>query len=324
MGIYDYPRKTTPLLAKEQGLLAFKNVISSNAHTIASLSKALTFADLHNQTPHANVLQLLNSAGFVTFWLSAQPRLGISETTISLIANSATHTWYSTQQALERSTGEYRLNYDEILLGELKKALVDPAEKKAIVLHLMGNHSPYSYRFPDQFNIFNGIAPEFNALTYEKSSSKKRKMIMRTINEYDNAVAYNDYVVSTALDMLRNSTSEYKFFLYFSDHGDEVYCDQDYAGHAEQRPSRSMFEIPFLVWLSPKAQEQLPTLQRPDVLYRPYQTDDLIHTLLQAAAISHPLYAPSKSLFSDSFYPKERKIGRNDYEDMRSKPYAHN
>jgi heptose-I-phosphate ethanolaminephosphotransferase len=167
MGIYGYPRNTTPLLAKEQELFAFKNVISSNAHTIASLSKALTFADLHNQIPHANVLQILNSAGFVTYWLSTQPRLGISETTISLIANTATHKWYSSQHALAKDAGKYRPNYDEILLGELEKALATPAEKKAIVLHLMGNHSPYSYRFPDQFNIFNGIAPEFDALTYD-------------------------------------------------------------------------------------------------------------------------------------------------------------
>jgi heptose-I-phosphate ethanolaminephosphotransferase len=149
-------------------------------------------------------------------------------------------------------------------------------------------------------------------------------MIMRTINEYDNAVAYNDYVISTALDMLRGSSSEYKFFLYLSDHGDEVYCEQDYAGHAEQRPSRSMFEIPFLVWMSPKALEQLPILQRPGVLDRPYQTDDLIHTILQAAAVSHPFYDPSKSLFSESFSPKERQIGGKNYNDIRSRPYAHN
>ena len=52
--------------------------------------------------------------------------------------------------------------------------------------HLMGSHSSYSKRYPAEYNIFTDY------------STKKEKII----NEYDNSVLYNDFIVDSLLNIL--------------------------------------------------------------------------------------------------------------------------
>src|SRR5690606_41021472 len=65
----------------------------------------------------------------------------------------------------------------------------DDAKQKLIVLHLLGTHTAYHQRYPEEFNHFSG-------------SGKKEKIIA----EYDNAVRYNDFVVEDRKSTRLNSS----------------------------------------------------------------------------------------------------------------------
>ena len=43
--------------------------------------------------------------------------------------------------------------------------------------------------------------------------------------------------------------------LFLSDHGEELYTDLNIAGHNEDTPTKSMYEIPFILWQSEKYKE---------------------------------------------------------------------
>ncbi|TOO53272.1 hypothetical protein CGH33_25780, partial [Vibrio parahaemolyticus] len=46
--------------------------------------------------------------------------------------------------------------YDDVVFAPFKEALADPAEKKFIVVHLLGTHMRYEFRYPEEKAIFKG------------------------------------------------------------------------------------------------------------------------------------------------------------------------
>jgi len=317
MQIYGYPRRTTPLLAKEPDLFVFRDVISPHAHTIAVLQKAFTFKNWEQRAMHQTIIQALNGAGYKTFWYSNQPSTGAHDTAMTLLAHGANEKWYSSQGLLkisEQVIGESSL--DSCLLPKLKQALADPAPHKVIFLHLMGNHSSYNERFPSEMPIFYGSPPYLNKALYSSASRAHQREILSKTNEYDTAVRFNDQVVFSFLQQARVHADQDIAFLYFSDHGDEIFEEKDFNGHNELVPTRNMFEIPFILWASPLAKHRLPALSASHLLSRRYQTDDLIHSLMQLAGIRNEFYDPSRSIFSSRFVARERFVSGKEFDTL--------
>ena len=84
MSLYGYKIDSTPALralAKRGNLVVFDDVISPHSHTDLSLQKVLTFSNYENaSTPwymQQNLLDILNSAGYETYWLSNQEAISI-------------------------------------------------------------------------------------------------------------------------------------------------------------------------------------------------------------------------------------------------------
>lgn len=84
MSLYGYKIDSTPALralAKRGNLVVFDDVISPHSHTDLSLQKALTFSNYENaSTPwymQQNLLDILNSAGYETYWPSNQEAISI-------------------------------------------------------------------------------------------------------------------------------------------------------------------------------------------------------------------------------------------------------
>ncbi|NQU81789.1 MAG: sulfatase-like hydrolase/transferase [Bacteroidetes bacterium] len=89
MELYGYHRKTNPLLVKRKhDLILYKHVISPHTHTISSLGKILTLG--HYGSPlrkyNSTIIQLFNSAGYKTYWISNQKPVGLYETSTRLIS----------------------------------------------------------------------------------------------------------------------------------------------------------------------------------------------------------------------------------------------
>jgi heptose-I-phosphate ethanolaminephosphotransferase len=294
MSIYDYYRETNPLLEKiEEELFVYKDVISPHTHTIPSLEKILTLATNTNESNRkydGSIIQLYNKAGFETFWLSNQYPVGIFETQTTLLTKSSHNTTFVNNPST--SNGTYSL--DENLFKPLDLALDKKTNKKFIVLHLIGTHLAYDMRYREDFKKFTDIPKT-------KYNSKKAH---RIINDYDNAVLYNDFVVNEIISKVKKTNSK-SYVLYVSDHGEDVYESSNKAFHEETEGTKHMYDIPFILWVSKSIKEDKNFVF--DV-NRPYSSENIIHTLSNLSNINFDQFKPSKSIVNKLFLRKKRVI----------------
>ena len=298
MSLYGYSRKTNPRLEKiKEELLVFENVISPHAYTIESLQKILTLSCHEKQNPKENfsVIQLANEVNYDTYWISNQKPVGVWENITTITANAAKKKVW-----LEMDNFRSRIEDGE-LLPVLQEKLNELNSRKVIFVHLMGVHSTYYKRYPEDFNYFKGVPP--------KSFSKTQEAFQR-INDYDNAVRYNDYVIDAIISMVKSKNVS-STVTYFSDHGEEVYESKNFVGHNEDVGTSAMYEIPMLFWFSEKylVQNNLTLDGLQGYQQRPYVLEDFPHTFADMLKIKSNRINFEKSILSPNFIYKERHVG---------------
>lgn len=241
MSLYGYQRETNPLLSKEE-LIIFKNAISPNAHTVPTLEKVLTFkTGLSNNLgiENGSIIDIVNQAGYETHWISNQAFSGEHETPISVMASKADFKSYSNAIGVTNSL-------DGNLQAPFEKAL-SSGQSKVIFVHLMGTHLSYIERYPTSFQKFND---NYNLANVTWNATQQGY-----INAYDNAIAYNDKVISDLLHAIAQEEGVCTF-TYFSDHGDEVYDFRNFHGHSDVLLSKYMYDIPLFFWANEVYKQQ--------------------------------------------------------------------
>ena len=304
MGIYGYYRDTNPNLKKiKNELYLFKNVISPHTHTILSLNKVLSLADYYHPENNklGTVIQLANQAGFETYWLSNQKPIGANESLVSQYAKASKNQLYISNFDAENE------KWDETLLPKLKETISKKASKKIIFLHLEGSHISYHKKYPESFNFFKN----------EPQTQFKTDEAYQIINEYDNSIRYNDFIVSQIIGTVKNANKN-SYVIYFSDHGEEVFKDYEYFGHHEAIGSNAMFEIPFIIWTSDKYKENS-TINFDSQLDRKYNLEDFIYSFSELSRIKFDQFQPTKSIFNTNFQFKRRIVLKDVNYDERIK-----
>jgi heptose-I-phosphate ethanolaminephosphotransferase len=301
LSLYGYRRDTSPLLsARRPELKVYRDVVSPHVHTLPVIRAILTFADRDHPeylTGRPSLFELFNRAGYETYLLTNQP-LEEASSSYEALLRQADHI-YDLSAADEP---------DGVLLPRLSQTLDENCHRKLIVVHLMGSHTAYKFRYPPSFNCFTGEAPSHvNAPSFLTSD------VQEMVNEYDNSVRYNDWLTDSMLTML-SSRHEAAAMVCFSDHGEEVYDFRDFAGHAVEKTSSWMCEIPFLVWLSGEYAAARTDLVLDET--RPCSTVDLLYSLSDLAGLQYEGYDSSRSLFSPDFAVRERYVGDTRYEDV--------
>ncbi|UZE14939.1 phosphoethanolamine transferase CptA [Pseudomonas sp. B21-053] len=303
MSLYGYNRETTPELDKLKDQLAvFNNVITPRPYTIEALQQVLTFADEENPdlyltTP--SLVSMMKQAGYKTFWITNQQTMTKRNTMLTTFSEQADEQVY-----LNNNRNQNAAQYDGDVIEPFNKALSDPAAHKLIVVHLLGTHMSYQYRYPPTFD-------KFNDRTGVPAGVKDAEV--PTYNSYDNAVLYNDFVVSSLIKDYAKADPN-GFLMYLSDHGEDVFDSPGHntLGRNENKPTAPMYTIPFMAWASPKWRDTHDWNFAAD-LSRPYSSSQLIHTWADMAGLSFDELDHSKSLVSDSFKPRPLLIG-NPYE----------
>lgn len=305
MQLYDYPRETNPLLSEiKNELIVFDSIISPHTHTILSFEKVFTLSHYSDpdKTENASIVQMANQAGYSTYWLSNQKPVGIHESIPTIIASAAQHKYFM-------ATDSYSSNiYDENLLPKLEEILKDTTVKKVIFVHLIGTHIDYKKRYPAKYNYFTK-SPPTKALGDESA--------LKLIDEYDNAVRYNDFIVRSIIEKVRAKNTN-SFVAYFSDHGDDVFDVTNAIGHNEYHGTRPMYEVPFLVWFSKKFKTQEPLLWTLGSKFnKRYNLEDFIHSFSDLTKIKFDGYDQTRSLFSSYYQNRTRWIKKNiDYDNQ--------
>lgn len=301
LGLYGYHRATSPLLSKFPGLIVYDNVVSGYSHTLESVPASLTAANLDNHLNPPESTTLLNvfdAAGFHTYWLSNQSPIGIWDNIITLMSEQADHTEFVNTAGSSSFETTLKNSFDEKLFEPLSRVLTDTFSKKLIIVHLMGTHLDYQYRYPKEFE------------KYGNASSDHEMWI----NRYDNAVLYNDFVVDSLLNILRSYDKKNQTIggaIYLSDHGENVFDDGLHMGHDyTDTMGRMLVEIPFMVWLSPEFKNSFP--QKADLIlknkHKPFVTDDLYHALIDLADIKTASFQPERSLFNKTYQANRKRI----------------
>lgn len=280
MSAYGYNRLTTPWLESiknNSNVIFFSNAHSCHTHTVPVLTYALTAKNQYNNIDLAkaiSVIEVAESAGFETVWLSNQVRYGFWDTPITVIASEANQ-----QEWINKNSGEVtRTDYYDLKLADSLDD-IKYTEKMLIVIHLMGNHGSYSERYPVEFEKFSGD---------------------KDVDDYDNSILYNDYVVENLYKKL-SKLQNFKCMIYFADHAD---APRQHLGHDASRYIPEMTDIPFYMCFSESyMQENQDKIARLKIAQDKYFTNDLIfNTLLSLMNIKiNGMYEAENDISSQQY-----------------------
>ena len=314
--INGYERETNPLLAHETNLVSFDDVVTAVAATRLSIpiivSRKPAAQSLKAGFSEKSFLSAFKEAGFKTFWLSNQMSFGEFDTPTSVFAKEADVTQFLNLGDFTNSS-----NFDQILLEPVNNAIHDPALRKLIVVHTLGNHWNYSHRHPKEYDkwqpsLFGVVNPAYTDL--------KNKQALN--NSYDNSILYVDWMLSQLIDQLKK-TEQMTSMLYVSDHGQTLYdnsCNLAFHGHNTQYE----FHIPVFMWFSDYYKSQHP--EKIAQLYKhkkaKLSTENIFHSLLDLADIRYPNDRLEWSFLSPTLKPHTRYVdsyGWTNYDDATFK-----
>lgn len=305
MSLYGYHRKTNPVLeGMSEQLFVFTDIISCRSHTVPSLRQALLFHQLDAPEGEDAILRsrslpgLFNNAGFDTYWLSNQTANSDGLTGTAVLAGDAAHARFFNKARNEGNS----VSHDNVLLPALNDVLDNPAPRKVIFLHLIGSHMSYGLRYPGEFAFFNSTADLADAPWRDDESKQK-------INEYDNSIRYTDTIVAQVIEAVGKREGR-NMVVYFSDHGQEVYDTLPIRGQSAEKPSRNMYDIPFICWFSDAYREAnkdfLAGLAK--ALGTPTSLSDFVYMAADLTRVGSTEFRPEDSPFSPGYLVKRREL----------------
>ena len=238
MGLFGYGRDTTPELAKEKNLVAFRGY---SCDTATKLSLRCMFvrqggaSDNPQRTvKEQNVFAVLHQLGFTGDLLAMQSELWFYSNTM------ANNIAYREQIGAEpRNRGK---SVDDMLLAdELKNVLARSGVdgKHLIIIHTKGSHFNYTQRYPRNFAKWK---PE--CVNVDDKCTKAE-----LINSYDNSITYVDHFLVNVFDQMRDK----KAIVFFaSDHGESINEHERLHGTPRKMAPPEQFRVPMMVWMSDK------------------------------------------------------------------------
>ncbi|WP_222889280.1 kdo(2)-lipid A phosphoethanolamine 7''-transferase [Enterobacter sp. C2] len=237
MGIFGYARNTTPKLAQEKNLAAFRGY---SCDTATKLSLRCMFvrqggADENPQRTlkEQNIFAVLKQLGFASDLYAMQSEMWFYSNTM------ADNISYREQIGAEpRNRGKHV--DDMLLLDETNIALQNnPTGKHLIVLHTKGSHYNYVQRYPRSYAQW---TPE--CVGIDKECSKQE-----LINAYDNSVTYVDSFITKVIDQVRDKKA---IVFYAADHGESINEHEHLHGTPRNMAPPEQFRVPMMVWMSDK------------------------------------------------------------------------
>lgn len=273
---------TTPwmrqMAATDENAIVFPHAYSCAIQTVPSLEKALTEANQYNGKPFyesCSIIDIAHKLGYRVRWYSNQGHLGVSETPVTLVADTADVDKWTHQEV-------GKVQYDENLLSFLNE--VNPQENNFLILHLKGSHFNYLNRYPSTFTRWGEPGVQDDVVNYK------------------NSLAYTDYVLQKAYEYCRKNLN-LQAMIYFSDHGNE-------PGKRRQ-PAFSTFQmtrIPLFVWLSDSyAKQHAERTQALKANHDKYFTNDLAYELVCGIFDIRSNHFDDKSSLTSNDYRFQRK-----------------
>ena len=217
----SYPTETTPWLSREsksKNFTLLANGYANYPQTTPSLEMALTGVNQYNHQNlemSFNIVDVAKAAGYDTWWLSNQSKMGDGTTAAGLVASWTDHHIWT----------DHPMGDDMELVNLLKN--VPKEGSHFIIIHMGGSHLRYAERVPADFE---GIQIEGNP---------------ERTNEYDSTVLYTDQVMKEIFEYAQQNLN-LQALVYSSDHGEDMVYS-----HGAGKFTYDMVRIPVFFYLSP-------------------------------------------------------------------------
>ena len=262
MGLYGYPRPTTPRLSErarlDANLIVFDHVFATHAHTSRSLLEALSLGvdDSERFLPitqrkRLSVVDVLNKAGVASSLISNQGIGGSWDQASSVVFKNAHKLFRQKPNASATEADLVEKVWDHEFFGEQLDTLeiTGGNTRTATFLHSYSGHGPYHANIPAEFRKpVDGLFTQLKPAQIRGRASAKADLI----EEYDAAIRYVDYSLDQAIDHVKQ-VARPLVLVYFSDHGDAVYLGM---GHDSARFRHEMARVPFLIYFNDAARKQ--------------------------------------------------------------------
>jgi len=285
--LYGYPRKTTPKL-DELDLIVYQDVLSPSPVTSRSIPHMLTFSNLQSNEQLTTIYDFFKVAGFTSYYFDGYGGVNYNDI-IHLIGARADNRFRREQ---------YDKDLFDAALAVIKN---DPTEKKLILIHPVTAHFPYT-TYPETMEEFSGTPPEL----YPGAEPYKR-------NQYDTAISYLDDLIGSFLENIADEKNT--AVVVTADHGQEVANYSTIYGHSNSTRFLSCYEVPFFLYLSKDYKKTLNDLVFDTA--RPYQTDNLIHSIIDLAHIKSPLFKPEYSIFNKAYQEPIQMVQSKKYTELK-------
>ncbi|WP_311568115.1 phosphoethanolamine transferase [Photobacterium arenosum] len=267
-----YARETNPY-TKDLGLVSFQDVSSCGTYT--ALSVPCMFSNMTRQqynkkraNAQDNVVDVIARSGVETLWIDNDGGdKGVAKHTQLIKIDGSKQ-----NKNCNGSTC-----YDTEMFAEAQRFIDKDDANKFLVLHSIGSHGPtYWQRYPDQNATF---TPACNRSDIENCSDKE------ITNVYDNTLVYTDFILSKAIEMLKEYSEQYNVaMIYVSDHGESLGENGLYLhGTPYAIAPKEQTTVPWLMWLPKQYAQQKQidlTCIEQKAQHQAISHDNLFHTLL--------------------------------------------
>jgi len=287
MGVYGYPRPTTPRLSErvrnDANLVLFDNVFATHAHTSRSLLEALSmgvddgerFLPI-TQRKRVSIVDVLNKAGVASSLISNQGIGGAWDQASSVVFKNARKLFRQKPGASAAEATLVEKVWDHEFFSQQLDALESTGRsvRTATFLHSYAGHGPYHGNIPESFrNPVDGLFSQLKPAQIKGNANGS----LDSVEEYDAAIRYVDYSLDQAINHVRQVVRPL-VLVYFSDHGDAVYLGM---AHDSARFRHEMARIPFLIYFNDAARRENPALYEK---YRQLARQKETSTLAQLSA----------------------------------------
>lgn len=266
--LYGYEKPTNPLLAED-------DVTALIANSAATYTTAGVKAILDHQ-PTGKLYEILPNymyrTGVDVIWRTSnwgEPPVHIEK--------------YHTVRDLKKMYPDADDRYDGILLTGLKEEIMSSEKDKILViLHTNTSHGPtYNKKYPTEFERFTPVCT-----TVEMSKANPQELM----NAYDNSVLYTDYLIHSAIEILKEIPDRRACMLYVSDHGESLGEGNLYMhGVPMSIAPKEQVEIPFIVWTSEDAAE----VKELDEVGQYH----VFHSVMDFLGVESPVFDEDKNIF---------------------------
>lgn len=227
--LYGYPVENTPFLDSVPSTIV-NGLTAGGNYTIGSLTLMLTSPDTQQWEPRYqyNLMDLANSAGIKTTWISNQGMIGRWDTPVSSIGNRALTVHFPNKQAHDKmNLSDFRLIH--LFDSELQKP---STQQRFFVLHTIGSH-------PDACKKLFDVPNQF------KSFEKKHQYIACYLSTIKKADSFIERVYRS-LKTHQQATGRDFSVIYFADHG-MVHVEKDGVILLNNnRTSKFHYDIPLI------------------------------------------------------------------------------